>query len=98
MASIAGPWVKRVLRLLGQAFVILLIVLALDYVLLATLFSDLKRTWKDSATAYTNAYALSPLLHHTLAPNQDSERPWGNIVYRFKTDKYGYRTGACAAT
>jgi hypothetical protein len=98
MVSTAGFWMKRVLRVLGQAFVILLIVLALDYVLLATVFSDLKRNWADGATAYTHAYMSSPLLHHTLAPNQNSERPWGNIVYHFQTDKYGYRTGPCAAT
>ena len=86
---------KRVLRLLGQAFVIVLIVLALDYVVLATVLSDWKRSWADSATAYTQAYVLSPL-HHDIAPNQDSMRAWGNIVYPFRSDRYGFRTGACA--
>lgn len=95
--STVGPWLRRIGRLLGQAFVVLLIVLALDYVLLATVFSRMKRGWTDSATAYTDAYILTPL-HHDLAPNQNSERPWGNIVYPFRTDRYGFRTGRCAAT
>jgi hypothetical protein len=98
MASTVGFWVKRVLRWLGQAFVIVVIVLALDYVLLATVFSDMKRSWADGATSYTHAYIPSPLLHHTLAANQNSRRPWGNINYRFLTDRHGFRTGPCAAT
>jgi len=86
---------KKTLRVLGQAFVILLVTLALDYVLLATVFSDWKHRWADGASAYTQAYILTPL-HHDLAPNQNSERPWGNIVYHFQTDRYGFRTGTCA--
>ena len=98
MPSKALRLAGKTLRAVRVGLVILLITLALDYILLATVFSDLKRHWSDSATAYTNAYSLSPQLHHTLAPNQNSERPWGNIVYRFKTDQYGFRTGRCAAT
>jgi hypothetical protein len=40
MASKASSWMKRVLRMLGQALVIVLITLALDYIMLATVFSD----------------------------------------------------------
>jgi hypothetical protein len=95
MASKASFWLKKALRVLGQAFAILAITLAVDYLALATVFSGWKRDWTDSATAYTHAYISTPW-HHDLAPNQDSERPWGNIVYRFKTDRYGFRTGTCA--
>jgi hypothetical protein len=86
---------KRVLRILVQALGIILITLALDYIVLATVLSDWKRHWADGATAYTQAYVLSSL-HHDLAPNQNSTRPWGNIVYPFRTDRYGFRTGDCA--
>jgi hypothetical protein len=86
---------RVVARAIGRIFVILLVTLALDYVLLATLFSDLKQDWTDAATAYTHSYISSPL-HHDLAPNVSSERAWGNIVYRFQTDRYGFRTGQCA--
>ncbi len=83
------------MRALAQAFAILLITLALDYVLLATVFSDLKKHWSDAATAYTHSYISTPW-HHDLAPNVKSERAWGNIVYPFETDRYGFRTGRCA--
>jgi hypothetical protein len=86
---------KKVLRILGQAFVILAITLALDFVLLATVFSDWKRNWADAATAYTQAY-ISTAYHHDLAPNAKSKRAWGNITYSWQTDRYGFRIGACA--
>jgi hypothetical protein len=41
---------KKVLRTLGQAFVILVLTLALDFVLLATVFSGMKQTWADAAS------------------------------------------------
>jgi hypothetical protein len=86
---------RAVARVVGQIFAVLLITLALDYVLLATAFSNLKRNWSDAATAYTHSYISVPW-HHDLAPNVSSERAWGNIVYPFKTDRYGFRTGRCA--
>jgi hypothetical protein len=45
--------------------------------------------------AYTHSYISSPL-HHDLALDVSSERAWGNIVYRFQTDRYGFRTSQCA--
>jgi hypothetical protein len=86
---------RALARAIGRVVAILLITLALDYVLLATVFSDLKRHWADAATAYTQSYISSPL-HHDLAPNVSSERAWGDIVYHFQTDRYGFRTGRCA--
>jgi hypothetical protein len=62
---------------------------------LATVGSDWKRRWADNATAYTQAYVLSSL-HHDIAPNRNSMRAWGNIAYPFRSDRYGFRTGACA--
>lgn len=88
----AGLWV---VRLLGQILAILAITLALDYILLATVLSDWKQRWHDAATAYTQAYVSSPY-DHDLAPNADSTRAWGNIVYPWRTDRYGFRTGDCA--
>jgi hypothetical protein len=95
MASKASLWTKKVLRMLGQAFAILVITLALDFVLLATVFSGLKRDWADAASAYAQAYIYTAY-HHDLAPNVKSTRVWGNIVYSWQTDRYGFRIGACA--
>jgi hypothetical protein len=95
MVSKAGRWLMKVLRILGQAFAILVITLALDYVLLATVFSGWKQNWHDLATAYTQSY-ISTEYHHDLAPNSNSERAWGNILYSWHTDRYGFRIGDCA--
>ena len=81
--------------MLGQTFAILVITLALDFVLLATVFSGLKRDWADAASAYAQAYIYTAY-HHDLAPNVKSTRVWGNIVYSWQTDRYGFRIGACA--
>jgi hypothetical protein len=86
---------KKVLRILGQILAIILITLTLDYVLLATVFSGMKRSWQDAATVYAQSYITTDY-HHDLAPNQNSVRAWGNIVYPWKTDRYGFRTGTCA--
>src|SRR5262245_36818415 len=63
--SKVSVWLKKVLRLLGKVFAIILITLALDYILLATVFSDLKRKWQDAASAYVGAYIHTPY-HHDL--------------------------------
>jgi len=90
--SKASRWL---LRVFGQALLILVITLALDYVLLATLFPGWKRNWSDAATAYTQAYISAPY-DHDLAPNANSTRAWGNVAYSWQTDRYGFRTGVCA--
>ena len=86
---------KKVLRVLGQALVIVLMTLVVDFVLLATVFSGMKRSWADAATAYTEAYILTDY-DHDLAPNAKSQRAWGNTVYSWQTDRYGFRIGDCA--
>jgi hypothetical protein len=95
MVPNARPWPKRLLRALAQTGVIVTVTLVLDYLMLTTVFAEWKRSWKDAATAYTEAYMPAPW-HHDLAPNQDSKRPWGKDLYRFRTDRYGFRTGDCA--
>jgi len=95
MGSKASLWIKNGVRMLGQAFVIIAIILTLDFVLLATVFSGWKRNWADAATAYTQAYISTPY-HHDLAPNANSTRVWGNISYSWRTDHYSFRIGACA--
>jgi hypothetical protein len=95
MASRAGRWLKKALRALGQSVVVVLITLALDFVLVSTVFSGWKREWADAATAYTEAYIPAPY-DHDLAPNANSTRVWGNMVYSWHTDRYGFRTGLCA--
>ncbi len=86
---------KRALRFMGQALLVVAITLALDYLLTATLFSSYKRAWVAADAANLDAYISVPW-HHDLAPNQDSTRVWGNIRYPWRTDRYGLRIGQCA--
>lgn len=86
---------RKLLRLLGQVFVILVITLTLDYVLLATVLSGWKRNWEDAASAYARAY-IHTAYHHDLAPNVKATRVWGKIAYPWQTDRYGFRIGTCA--
>jgi hypothetical protein len=51
---------KKVLRMLGHALVIVVLTLAVDFTLLATMFSGMKRSWADAATVYTEAYISTP--------------------------------------
>ncbi len=92
--AIARP-AGRLLRFAGQTLFIIAITLTLDYVLLATVFSTWKQRWADAASAYTQAYVKSPY-DHDLRPDQNSTRVWGNIVYPWHTDRYGFRIGECA--
>jgi len=62
LAVKASSWLKGLFRILGQVCAILAITLALDYILLATVFSGWKRSRDDAATAYTQAYVLAPVI------------------------------------
>jgi hypothetical protein len=86
---------KEVLRILGHVLVVIVITLALDFVLLATVFSGMKQHWQDAATAYAQSY-MTTAYHHDLAPNVKLDRAWGNTVYPWRTDRYGFRIGDCA--
>jgi len=88
---------KRLLRRLGQGLLILAITLALDFVLTATLFSDLRAGLQKAEAENWSTYIDTQPFHHDLIPNKDTARAWGRIVYPWRTDRYGFRTGACAA-
>ena len=86
---------KKVLRLAGQVLVIAAITLALDYILTATLFSSLKQAMSDPEARNERVYVAAPY-HHDLAPDVKATRVWGNILYPWQTDRFGFRTGDCA--
>lgn len=90
-----GELMRRVLRWVGQALVIGAITLALDYVLTATLFAQQKRALAEADAGNYVVYIPAPY-HHDLIPNRTSTRVWGNVIYPWKTDQWGFRTGTCA--
>ncbi|MDI1262205.1 MAG: hypothetical protein PS018_02970 [bacterium] len=82
------------MRFVGQALVVVAITLVLDFTLTATLFSGLKKSWAEAARPGVYMPAAH---HHDLVPNREITRVWGNVRYPWKTDRFGFRTGACAA-
>jgi hypothetical protein len=81
------------MRFVGQVFVIVAITLALDFVLTATLFADMKKSWAEAARPGVYMPAAH---HHDLVPDRELTRVWGNVRYPWKTDRFGFRTGTCA--
>ena len=97
LAAKARFGLKGLFRILGQGCAILAITLALDYILLGTVFADWKRSWGDAATAYTQAYIHVPCAsrprHRTRTPCDRGDK----ILYPFRTDRYGFGyNGTCA--
>src|SRR5215468_7140973 len=86
---------KRGLRLAGQTLAVVAITLALDFVLTATVFADLKHTWGETDQANLDAYIGAPY-HHDLRPNQKNTRSWGTVSYAWQTGRLGFRIGTCA--
>jgi hypothetical protein len=85
---------KKVLRFAGQVVVIAAITLALDVTLTNVMFPGLKRALSAPNEANDNAYLPAPY-DHDLARDQNSTRVWGNVLYPWQTDRFGFRTGEC---
>ena len=86
---------KKVLRLAGQVVVIAAITLALDFALTNVVFRSLKHALSAPNEANDKAYVPAPY-DHDLAPSEKSTRVWGNVLYPWQTDRFGFRTGVCA--
>lgn len=78
---------------LAQALVIGAITLALDFIVTATVFSGLKKSWAEAARPGVYRPAAH---HHDLVPDREITRLWGRVRYPWKTDRFGFRTGTCA--
>lgn len=84
---------KSVLRFVVQALAVAAITLVLDFILTATLFADLKKSWAEAARPGVYMPAAH---HHDLVPDRELTRVWGAVRYPWKTDRFGFRTGTCA--
>jgi hypothetical protein len=89
------PSLKKARRFAAEVLVIAGITLALDFVLTATLFSSVKQALSAAEEGNRQVYIPAPY-HHDLAPGVKTTRVWGNIVYPWEADRYGFRTGKCA--
>ena len=86
---------KKALKFAGRALAFVAVLLVLDYLAMATLFSGMKRGWTDAYRANLDAYIGAPY-HHDLRPGEKSTRMWGRERFSWQTDRYGFRTGECA--
>lgn len=86
---------KKVLRVAGQGVIVVAITLAFDFTVMNVMFPSLKRALSAPGEGNDRAY-LPALYDHDLMPNENSMRVWGNVVYPWRTDRFGFRTGECA--
>jgi hypothetical protein len=87
---------RRVARITRTALVVVAITLTLDFVLTATVLPPFINKDRDVAEAAKwRVYTGAPY-HHDLAPGIETPRVWGRIIYHWKADQYGFRTGTCA--
>jgi hypothetical protein len=87
---------KGLLRLAGTVLAVAGITLALDFVLTATVLQYFIDKSRDVAEAGNrNAYTGAPY-HHDLIPNVETPRVWGPVIYPWKADHFGFRSGTCA--
>ena len=75
--------------------IIAAITLALDFTAMNVLFPGLKATLSKPDEGNDRAYLPAPY-DHDLAPNENSTRVGGHVVYPWRTDRFGFRTGECA--
>jgi GDSL-like Lipase/Acylhydrolase family len=87
---------KSLLRRLGQGSAIIAITLALDFALTNTLLSGMNAKVSKAESENWDSYLETKPYEHGLVPNKNTERAWGLMVYSWKTDQYGFRTGECA--
>jgi hypothetical protein len=88
---------RRVLRIGRTVLVVLAVTLVLDFAITTTVLPFFVTRDRDAAEAGNRrAYIVASPHHHDLEPNVETLRVWGPIIYRWKTDKNGLRTGACA--
>jgi hypothetical protein len=87
---------RRPVRLVRTVLVVIAITLALDFVLTAAVLSSFANTDREVAErSGWRVYTGAPY-HHDLEPNLEMPRVWGRIVYPWKADRYGFRSGKCA--
>jgi hypothetical protein len=85
----------RVLRTLRTVLTVVGITLALDFVLTTTVLSRFMNQERDAAEASISRIYTGAPYHHDLEPNVETPRAWGRVIYPWKADRYGFRTGTC---
>ena len=86
---------RKTFRIVGTILSIGAITLFLDVIVTATLLPGVLNTDRDAAEAGNRRAYVHADYHHDIFPGHDMTRVWGRIIYPWKSDRYGFRTGTC---
>src|SRR5262249_36905515 len=87
---------RKAFRIVGTVLSVLAITLFLDAMATATVLPGLINTDRDAAEAGNLGVYIGAPHHHDIIPGIETPRVWGRIIYPWRADRYGLRTGACA--
>ncbi len=90
--------VRKIGTVARQTLIILAIYLAIDVGLAQILPPEWLDPGKRAERIDQAVFDLGVPYDHGLKPNVSIDRQFGPIVYPFKTDRFGFRTGDCAGT
>jgi hypothetical protein len=86
---------RKAFRIVGTVLSIGAITLFLDAIVTATILPGVINTDRDAAEAGNRRAYVHADYHHDIFPGHDMTRVWGRIIYPWKSDGYGFRTGTC---
>ena len=86
---------RKAFRVVGTVLSIAAVTLFLDAIVTATLLPGVINTDRDAAEAGNLRAYIHADYHHDIFPGHDMPRVWGRIIYPWKSDKHGFRTGTC---
>ena len=87
---------RKMFRIVGTVLSIAAIALFLDAVATATVLKGLVNTDRDAAEVGNLGVYIQAPYHHDIIPGIETPRVWGRVIYPWKADRYGFRTGTCA--
>jgi hypothetical protein len=87
---------RKAFRIVGTVLSIAAITLFLDAIATATVLTGVINTDRDAAEAGNLGVYIDAPHHHDIIPGIETPRVWGRIIYPWKADRYGLRTGTCA--
>jgi hypothetical protein len=87
---------RKAFRIVGAVLSIAAITLFLDAIATATVLQGVVNTDRDAAEAGNLGVYIQAPHHHDIIPGIETPRVWGRVIYPWKADRYGFRTGTCA--
>ncbi|MBN9087656.1 MAG: SGNH/GDSL hydrolase family protein [Reyranella sp.] len=89
---------RKIGTVVRQAAIILAIYLAIDFGLAQLLPAEWLDPGKRANRIDEAVHDLDIAYDHAFKPDVTVDRQFGPILYRFQSDRFGFRTGSCAGT